>query len=200
MCLKRSIALSCNFHFDPVFFITIHLLLTYQKHEVFDFSLLVIASYTVFAQDGTSVTGYTTTIVIPGSPPAGAGTAHSDTENTGTVHTTEHLTGTEETHTTGATPETTTIVAPTTTHENTTTHETSVENTATVHHNTTTLHHNTTTIHPNATGTETHTETGTGTLTVTGTEGPALTTTTVAEAFSLAAGASLGYLVALLFL
>ena len=124
---------------------------------------LVIASYTVFAQDGTSVTGYTTTIVIPGSPPAGAGTAHGGTENTGTVHTTEHLTGTEVTHTTGATPETTTIVAPTTTHENTTTHETSVENTATVHHNTTTLHHNTTTIHPNATGTETHTETGTGT-------------------------------------
>ena len=72
---------------------------------------LVIASYTVFAQDGTSVTGYTTTIVIPGSPPAGAGTAHGGTENTGTVHTTEHLTGTEETHTTGATPETTTIVA-----------------------------------------------------------------------------------------
>ena len=56
---------------------------------------LVIASYTVFAQDGTSVTGYTTTIVIPGSPPAGAGTAHGGTENTGTVHTTEHLTGTE---------------------------------------------------------------------------------------------------------
>ena len=56
---------------------------------------LVIASYTIFAQDGTSVTGYTTTIVIPGSPPAGAGTAHGGTENTGTVHTTEHLTGTE---------------------------------------------------------------------------------------------------------